>query len=91
MARAEREAAGAEMLVTGGGGRPQRHSSSPAGPPEQRLLLTVSEAAERLGIGRSLLYELLTEGKIESIHVGRLRRIPPEALAAYIDGQRLTG
>jgi excisionase family DNA binding protein len=91
MARAEREAAGAEMLGTGGGGRPQRHSSSPAGPPEQRLLLTVSEAAERLGIGRSLLYELLTEGKIESIHVGRLRRIPPEALAAYIDGQRLTG
>jgi excisionase family DNA binding protein len=91
MARAAREVAGVEMLGTGGGGRPERHSSSPAGPPEQRLLLTVSEAAQRLGIGRSLLYELLTEGKIESIHVGRLRRIRPEALAAYIDGQRLTG
>jgi excisionase family DNA binding protein len=91
MARAAREAAGEEVLATGGGGRPERHTSSPAGPPEQRLLLTVSEAAQRLGIGRSLLYELLTEGKIESIHVGRLRRIPPEALAAYIDGQRLTG
>jgi excisionase family DNA binding protein len=91
MARATREVAGVEMLGTGGGGRPERHSSSPAGPPEQRLLLTVSEAAQRLGIGRSLLYELLTEGKIESIHVGRLRRIPPEALAAYIAGQRPTG
>ncbi len=66
MARAAREVAGVEMLGTGGGGRPERHSSSPAGPPEQRLLLTVSEAAQRLGIGRSLLYELLTEGKIES-------------------------
>jgi excisionase family DNA binding protein len=66
MARATREATGAEMLGTCGGRRPERHSSSPAGPPEQRLLLTVSEAAQRLGIGRSLLYELLTGGKIES-------------------------
>ena len=60
-------------------------------PPEvhgQRLLLTVSEAAQRLGIGRSLLYELLAEGQIESIHVGRLRRIPIDALADFIDRQR---
>ena len=54
----------------------------------QRLLLTVSEAARQLGIGRSLLYELLAEGQVESIHVGRLRRIPIDALAAYIDRQR---
>jgi excisionase family DNA binding protein len=54
----------------------------------QRLLLTVTEAADRLGIGRSLLYELLAEGQVESIHVGRLRRIPTDALAAYIDRQR---
>ncbi len=54
----------------------------------QRLLLTVSEAARQLGIGRSLLYELLADGQVESIHVGRLRRIPIDALAAYIDRQR---
>ena len=54
----------------------------------QRLLLTVSEAAKQLGIGRSLLYELLAEGQVESIHVGRLRRIPIEALADFIDRQR---
>ena len=54
----------------------------------QRLLLTVSEAAQRLGIGRSLLYELLADGQVESIHVGRLRRIPTDALADYIDRQR---
>jgi excisionase family DNA binding protein len=54
----------------------------------QRLLLTVSEAAKQLGIGRSLLYELLSDGQVESIHVGRLRRIPTDALAAYIDRQR---
>jgi excisionase family DNA binding protein len=54
----------------------------------QRLLLTVSEAARQLGIGRSLLYELLADGQVESIHIGRLRRIPTDALADYIDRQR---
>ena len=54
----------------------------------QRLLLTVSEAAQQLGIGRSLLYELLADGQVESIHVGRLRRIPTDALATYVDRQR---
>jgi excisionase family DNA binding protein len=52
------------------------------------LLLTVSEAAQRLGIGRSLLYELLDDGQVESIHVGRRRRIPTDALATYIPRQR---
>jgi excisionase family DNA binding protein len=91
MAGTARETTGGEILEASGGRRPHSRSSNPSEQPDQRLLLTVSEAAQRLGIGRSLLYELLTEGKIESIHVGRLRRIPPEALAAYIDGQRLAG
>ena len=54
----------------------------------QRLLLTVSEAAQQLGIGGRLLYELLADGQVESIHVGRLRRIPIDALADFIDRQR---
>jgi excisionase family DNA binding protein len=54
----------------------------------QRLLLTVSEAARQLGIGRSLLYELPADGQVESIHVGRLRRIPTGALSDYIERQR---
>jgi excisionase family DNA binding protein len=46
------------------------------------LLLTVDQAAQRLGIGRSLLYELIATGDVDSVHVGRLRRIPAEALTA---------
>ena len=91
MARAAHEAAGAENPGTGGGRHPERTRQVRRQQADQRLLLTVSEAAQRLGIGRSLLYELLTEGKIESIHVGRLRRISPNALAAYIEGERLAG
>jgi excisionase family DNA binding protein len=44
-------------------------------------------AAQQLGIGRSLFYKLLADGQVESIHVGRLRRIPIDALATYIDRQ----
>jgi excisionase family DNA binding protein len=66
----------------------QGHQLVPQERAAQRLLLTVSEAAHRLGIGRSLLYELLADGQVESIHVGRLRRIPTDALATYIDQMR---
>ena len=55
---------------------------------DDRLLLTVSDAARRLEISRSLFYELLAAGEIESIHVGRLRRVPAAALADYVDRRR---
>ena len=67
------------------------HWSAPQQVRGDRLLLTVSEAAQRLGIGRSLLYELLADGQVESIHVGRLRRIPIEALADFMTGSARTG
>lgn len=53
-----------------------------------RLLLRVEEAAERLGIGRSLMYHLIVTGAVESVPVGRLRRIPCEALDEYVDRLR---
>jgi len=40
--------------------------------PDERLLLSVVEAARRLGIGRSFVYELIAAGQIETIHIGRL-------------------
>jgi excisionase family DNA binding protein len=49
-----------------------------------RMLLTVEEAAERLGVGRSTMYQLIAAGLIDSVRVGRLRRIEPDALATYI-------
>lgn len=53
------------------------------------MLLTVNEAALRLGIGRSLAYRLVMSGDIASIKVGpRLRRVPATALDDYIDLER---
>ena len=49
-----------------------------------RLLLSVEEAAERLGIRRTLMYALVMSGEVRSIHVGRLRRVPSQALEAFV-------
>ncbi len=50
----------------------------------ERIVLTVEEAAERLGVGRTLLYALVRSGDIESIAIGRLRRIPLDALDEFV-------
>jgi excisionase family DNA binding protein len=52
------------------------------------LLVTPEEAARRLSIARSSLYELVLTGEVASIKIGRSRRIPVDALTAYI-GRKL--
>ena len=37
----------------------------------QTLLLTVAEAAKLLGIGRNLAYELVTQGRLPHVRLGR--------------------
>ncbi len=48
------------------------------------ILLTPTEAAAALGVGRSKLYELLQAGVLESVHIGTCRRIPSDALYALV-------
>ncbi len=50
---------------------------------EPKLLLTVPEAVDQLGIGRTRFYELLRRGEIVSIRIGRLRRVPAKALEDF--------
>jgi excisionase family DNA binding protein len=50
----------------------------------ERILLTVEEAAERLSIGRTKVYELLATGALESVTIGRCRRIPVRALEPFV-------
>jgi excisionase family DNA binding protein len=51
---------------------------------DSRIVLTIEQAAERLGIGRTLMYSLVHSGDVESVRIGRLRRIPSDALDAYL-------
>lgn len=55
---------------------------------DEKLLHPPEEAAQLLTIGRSQLFELLARGEIESVKIGRLRRIPHDALTAYIERLR---
>jgi excisionase family DNA binding protein len=53
-----------------------------------RLVYTIREAAHALRISRTKLYELLDSGAIESVHIGRSRKIPADALRTYLDSLR---
>lgn len=48
-------------------------------------LLKIEEAAKQLNISRSLAYRLVGDGELRTIKVGRLRRVPVEALTEFID------
>ena len=52
----------------------------------ERLLLTPTEAAEALGIGRWKLYDLMRKGLLQSVKIDGCRRIPPSALADFVAG-----
>jgi excisionase family DNA binding protein len=70
-------------------GYPPHVCTSPDQPAAARLLYRPDEAAEMLAIGRAKFYELMTSGEIESIKIGKARRIPRESLEGFI-ASRLT-
>ena len=52
-------------------------------------LLTVPEAAKRLGISRSAVYVLIARGELEHVPVyGARKRVLGRSLAAYVERQR---
>lgn len=55
-------------------------------PTMERLLLRPEEAAESLGLSRSLLYQLMASGEIAHVKIGTARRIPAAELERYVAG-----
>lgn len=55
---------------------------------DSRLLLTIEEAARRLNIGRTTMYALVSSGAVESVTIGRLRRVPSECLDNFVAALR---
>ncbi|WRZ91983.1 excisionase family DNA-binding protein [Streptomyces sp. NBC_01007] len=62
--------------------------AEPYDPDPSLALLTVEEAARRLRIGRTTCFRLVLSGEIESVTVGRLRRVPVDAVPAYVSKLR---
>lgn len=57
----------------------------------EKALLTVTEAAERLSLGRATTYQLVRRGAIPSVRVGRVVRVPVRALDAWVEAQTAGG
>lgn len=53
--------------------------------PAERLLYRPEEAAATLGIGRSLIYEEIRLGRLQTVRIGRRRLVPPEYVAQYVE------
>lgn len=47
-------------------------------------IMTVSDVAESLFIGKNRTYELLNNGTIKGFRIGRVWKIPKEAVQEYI-------
>jgi len=57
----------------------------------ERLLLRPQEAAELMGIGRSKVYELLSDGTLPSVRVGHSVRVPLEGLRQWVEERAQEG
>lgn len=46
--------------------------------------LRVPQVAERLGVANALVYDLLRSGQLRGVRVGRLWRVPSEAVREFL-------
>lgn len=51
----------------------------------ERIVYSIPEVAEILGLSRSSVYRLVNEGKLEALAVRSLLRVRPSALDRYLD------
>lgn len=51
----------------------------------QRMLWSVAEVADMLGVHRNTVHREVQRGRLHSVRVGRLRRFRREDIEAYID------
>lgn len=62
----------------------------PKYPPQTRgaktlpRLLAIKQAIYELGISRTALYELIKDGKLKTVNIGRRRLVPVEAIEKLV-------
>ena len=49
-------------------------------------LLAIKQAIYELGISRTALYELIEDGRLKTVKIGRRRLVPIEAIEEFIAG-----
>jgi excisionase family DNA binding protein len=58
---------------------------------QDRLLVRIPEAAERLGLSRSTVYELIAAGELRVVRYGRAVRVPVSELVGWVERQSQAG
>lgn len=54
-------------------------------------LLTIPAAADRLAVSRSKLYELIADGQLPTVRIGRARRVAVRDLVVFVAERRGLG
>ena len=52
------------------------------------VLVTVKEAGRMLGVGRTTAYELIANGALEVVHIGRCARVPVSSILDLVEELR---
>lgn len=53
-----------------------------------KALHTVEETASALAIGRTVVYQLISSGELESVKIGRARRVVHSSIEAFVEKLR---
>ena len=54
---------------------------------DEPILLSIEKAAEALSIGRSKTYELISEGRLLTVNIGRRRLVRTDSIRAIANGE----
>jgi excisionase family DNA binding protein len=54
---------------------------------DERYLVSIERAAELLSIGRSKTYDLINEGKLLTVNIGRRRLVRADSVQAIVRGE----
>ena len=54
---------------------------------DDRYLVSIERAAELLSIGRSKTYDLINEGKLLTVTIGRRRLVRADSVQAIVRGE----
>lgn len=55
------------------------------------IAVSINDAARALGLGRTSIYSLINEGKLEARKLGRRTLVTTESIRALIDGATVIG
>ena len=53
------------------------------------ICVRVNDAARMIGVGRTKLYELIANGEVETVKIGKATRVTTASLRGLVDRQRV--